>query len=304
MTNLFLPVIDVSALADALANASVPANSAPDRAKSSNKEPVSTLVVLDVRSADDFATGHIDGAHRLDPGLLNHSIPPISGLLPAAAEVSDWTSQLGLQPDSTIVVYDAGKSTAAARALWVLNVYGFAKVQWLNGGIAAWVAGGHAMTTDSTPMPATTPKLSLRANTDLVLTNEQLKARFADAADANGPAGTTQLPDHQIIDARSSGEYDGSDVRSARGGRMPGAVHYEWLDMLQSDGTLHPEPTLLAALKQRDLRKDVPAVVYCQSHQRSSLTYVVLKHLGFEQVAALDGAWSNWGNDPTTPIDT
>lgn len=286
MTALSTLVIDASALA-----ASMAAVQAANPEKSPSDRP-QTITVLDVRSADDYASGHILGAHRLDPTLLNRNAPPMNGLLPNAADVAAWSAQLGLEIGSTLVVYDGGKSTAAARALWVLNVYGFTNVHWLNGGLPIWVSSGQPITSEVTPAPSVTSIPTLTANSELVLTNKALKAQIS-----------VEAHNHQIVDARTKGEYEGRDVRSERGGHMPGAVHYEWLDMFQSDGTLQPENELRAALAQRQLEQDVPAIVYCQSHQRSAMTYVVLKHLGYKHVSALDGAWSNWGNDPTAPID-
>lgn len=250
------------------------------------------LILLDIRSTEDYESGHIPGALRLDPGLLNRSEPPQNGLLPSAEQVATWSAQLGLDIGSNVVVYDGGKSTSAARALWVLNVYGFTNVHWLNGGITAWMSSNHSVSNTVTKASRAIPDRPLTADSNLVLSSEELKARLSNSSQQN-----------QIVDARTRGEYEGSDVRSARGGRMPGAVHYEWLDMFQSDGTLLPDNELQAALTERNLDKEVPAVVYCQSHQRSSVTYLVLKHLGYKDVSALDGAWSNWGNDPTAPIE-
>jgi len=49
---------------------------------------------------------------------------------------------------------------------------------------------------------------------------------------------------------------------------------------------------------------DKEIVVYCQTHHRSSHSYVMLKHLGYPHVRGYAGAWSEWGNDPELPIET
>jgi thiosulfate/3-mercaptopyruvate sulfurtransferase len=47
---------------------------------------------------------------------------------------------------------------------------------------------------------------------------------------------------------------------------------------------------------------DKEVVTYCHTHHRSSHTYIVLKSLGFERIKGYPGSWSEWGNDPSTPI--
>jgi len=278
MTELIPLVIDVSTLSSAL------------------NEGSAKPILLDVRPDEPYSTGHIAGALPLNPALLNDSSPPHGGLLPAPGKVQIWASELGLSQDSTIVVYDEGKATAAARAVWVLHAYGFTNVHWLNGGIQAWVAAGHPTTDAASAKPKANSALHLSLNAAVVLSKEELKENLA--LDAN--AAQKRTP----VDTRTAGEFAGTDVRAERGGHMPGAVHYEWLDMFTEAGTLKPETELRDAIKQRGLSEQDACVVYCQTHQRSAVTYVVMKHLGFKDVAALDGAWSNWGNHPDTPIES
>lgn len=255
----------------------------------------SELFLLDVRSDEQYSTSHIASAQHLDPKLLNHSAPPQGGLLPVASKVQNWASQLGLSLDSTIVVYDEGKATAAARAVWVLHAYGFTNVHWLDGGIQAWTAQDHPTTNAASAKPTANPALELTLNSAVVLTaNELIKNLELSKGAANK---------RKPVDTRTAGEFAGTDIRSERGGHMPGAVHYEWLDMFTDAGTLKPESELRDAVEQRGLNEQDACVVYCQTHQRSAVTYVVLKHLGFKDVAALDGAWSTWGNHPDTPIE-
>ena len=48
----------------------------------------------------------------------------------------------GVRRDSTVVVYDAGPATAAARLWWLLRDCGHDDVLVLDGGLAAWTAAG------------------------------------------------------------------------------------------------------------------------------------------------------------------
>jgi thiosulfate/3-mercaptopyruvate sulfurtransferase len=52
--------------------------------------------------------------------------------------------------------------------------------------------------------------------------------------------------DVAILDTRSDDEYLGKNVRAARGGTIPGAIHIEWTHNLQDNGTFKPAEALRA----------------------------------------------------------
>ena len=252
-----------------------------------NASTLAKCLIVDLRPAEDYDNGHIPGALWLDARRLNRSDKPIGGLLPDSNAVNAIAADLGLQADQHIVAYDAGGSTAAARLVWVLNAYGWDAISWLDGGFAAWLASGAAQTHDSpTANPGSPVSLSLSG--DNVINTPELMQRL-------------DKPNLSIIDVRSQAEYEGSDVRSEFGGHMPGAVRYDWTDMLDKSLKLLQDKDIQQTLDKLGVAKDNDVIVYCQTHQRSAVTYVVLKNLGYENVIALDGAWSNWGNDSTTP---
>ena len=244
-------------------------------------------LIVDLRPAEDYDNGHIPGALWLDARRLNRSDKPIGGLLPDTAAVNAIADDLGLKADQHIVAYDAGGSTAAARLVWVLNAYGWNAISWLDGGFAAWLASGADQSHDN-PIPVHGTQVSLSFTGDNVISTPELMQRI-------------DKPNLSIIDVRSLGEYDGSDVRSEFGGHVPRAVHYEWTAMLDKSLNLREDKAIQHTLDKLGVSKNDDVIVYCQTHQRSAVTYVVLKSLGYKNVIALDGAWSSWGNDPTTP---
>ena len=44
-------------------------------------------------------------------------------------------------------------------------------------------------------------------------------------------------------------------------------------------------------------------ITHCQTHHRSGFTYLLAKVLGFENIRAYPGSWSEWGNDADTPVE-
>ena len=247
------------------------------------------LKIVDLRALEAYSDGHIPNAVHLDTAFLNRVEPPVGGLLPNQEGVNALAAAIGLQPDDHLVAYDAGGGSAAARLIWVLHAYGFSATSWLNGGFTAWQNA--ALAISNVPVERAASQLELQFRPGNVLDIKAVQSQL----DTNALT---------LLDVRTAAEFAGTDVRSARGGHVPGAIHSEWTEVFDASGALKPDEDLKTLFANININDEQHVVVYCQTHQRSAMTYLVLKHLGFDQVSALDGAWSAWGNSDTTPIET
>ncbi len=86
------------------------------------------------------------------------------------------------------------------------------------------------------------------------------------------------LDNLKIIDARSTGEYDGSVVRAAQTGHIPNSINIDWNQNISEDGTFKNNDELS---KMYDIPKDSEIVTYCQGAYRAANSFLVLKKLGF-----------------------
>ena len=249
------------------------------------------LLILDMRNIDSYAEGHIPGAVNLDYANIIRIAPPAMGLLPDESRLSSVLSAVGLKPDSHVVAYDDEGGGRASRLLWTLDVLGQQYLSLLNGGLQAWYAAGYPL--DQQAMLATPSQYRASfANPDAVAEKDYILSRLGQ-------------PDLALLDTRSPGEYRGLDVRAARGGHIPGAVNMNWTDAMDMAHNLRfkPDATLHHMLETIGVTPDKEVIVYCQTHHRSAHTYMVLKHLGYKKVRGYPGAWSEWGNDPTLPLE-
>ncbi len=96
-----------------------------------------------------------------------------------------------------------------------------------------------------------------------------------------------------ILDARSTGEYDGSIIRAAQSGHIPNSINIDWNQNLQDDGTFKNDEELS---KMYNFPKDSEITTYCQGAYRAANTFLVLKKLGFTNVKVYLGSWGEWGN--------
>ncbi len=103
---------------------------------------------------------------------------------------------------------------------------------------------------------------------------------------------------------RSAAEYSGRDKRAERAGRIPGAMNLNWVIAMDQRRKMRvqQEGELRRMLSSLGVTADKEIIVYCQTHHRSSHTYIMLKALGFPNVKAYPGSWAEGGNSPDSPI--
>lgn len=250
------------------------------------------LVLIDARSGG-FEEGHIPGAVHLSSGQLNDAENEVNGFLLGEEDFTELLQSLGVNQDSTVVIYDDGSALAATRVFYALEYYGlFDQVKVLNGGYPAWLIAGHDISTE--PVDPEAGDFVAKANEDLVSTKEQVLEQL-------------ESEDVVILDTRSEGEFTGEELRNNKhGGHIPGAVHREWTDALteEEDGTqrfLSPAD-LKANFETVGVAEDKTVITYCQTNVRGAHSYFALRLLGYEDIRPYEGSWAEWGNLDDTPI--
>lgn len=250
-----------------------------------------TPLIIDLCRLDNYAAGHIPGAIHVAPAEIVSGQPPAAGKLPSIERLEAVLSRIGYSPDRQIVVYDDEGGGWAGRFIWTLDVVGHQKSSYLNGGLIAWVNEQMPLTTE---VPKVTPA-EVSVDRDLNL-NLSVIAEMSDVLESLGDANT------KVWDARSPEEHAGIKVAAQRGGHIPGAINLDWLELMDPQNNLKLRQDLNSLLESRGFEADDAIITHCQSHHRSGLSYLVGKHLG-RNIRAYHGSWSEWGNDPSTPIE-
>ncbi|MDD9889391.1 MAG: rhodanese-like domain-containing protein [Gammaproteobacteria bacterium] len=251
--------------------------------------PAKQILIIAVVAEKDFLAGHLPDAVLIRPDDLVSGIKPATGKLPTKEHLHRLFSRIGLSADTHVVAYDDEGGGWAGRLLWTLDVIGHTSYSLLNGGQIAWANAGLPLTTEITAPAATnyafTIDRSFIADLDEVLAS---------------------LDDDNVIvwDARGRDEYLGEKITAERNGHIPGAVHLDWLDIMDKNNDLRlvESEVLREKLSDLGITSDKQIITHCQTHHRSGLTYFAGKLLGLN-IKAYDGSWSEWGNHPNTPID-
>ena len=242
---------------------------------------------------EDYDAGFLPGALYIHLGEnLTNPDDPTEGQILTQEALSALFSQLGIENDDTLVVYDGNNNLLAARAYWVFKYDQPADVRLYDGGATQWVAAGNSLSTEPVAaLPASSyvagdPDAALRTTGDYVL--EHLDD-----------------PNTVLCDARGPGEYAGTDVRAARGGHIPGAINVDWAEAVNQDtGTFKPVSELATLYQKAGFAPDKQIITYCQTGVRGAHTWFVLSQLlGYPDVRNYDGSWVEWGNDPAKPLE-
>ncbi|GAB3051176.1 rhodanese-like domain-containing protein [Acinetobacter apis] len=252
------------------------------------------LRIVDLTRASVYEQLHIPHAIHVQPKQLVKQQELASGLLPDHEKLQQLIAALGLSPEHHVVAYDDEGGAWASRFLWNLHCIGFHQTSLLNGGIHAWLGAGLPTTTEKEPIE---PVSHFFPVPEKILSQYQIS--YHDVLQL------VEKKEVQIWDCRTFDEYTGQRLAARRGGHMPNALNYEWSRALNRENhlKLHELEYIQHSLQQTGFDLAQPVVVYCQSHHRSGLAYMVGRLLNWN-IRAYDGAWSEWGNMPSSPIVT
>jgi thiosulfate/3-mercaptopyruvate sulfurtransferase len=246
------------------------------------------LCLIDVRPAEDFAGGHLPGAVHFDVfglSLIDTSDAPLKAFMHMIHHIFELR---GISEKNEAVVYENQSGMRAARALWFLDYFGHPNARMLDGGMQAWKSAGFATTTEATPPKAASFKISERR--DVLATAQDV----LQSLNKNETA---------ILDTRSRSEYLGTQIRAARGGAIPGAIHIEWTDNLDNSGKFKSTAELQAMYSRAGITADKEVIPYCQGGYRSAHSYVALRLIGFPRIRNYIGSWKEWGDRTDLPIE-
>jgi len=245
--------------------------------------------IVDMRM-NGYAAGHVSGAVSLSPTAIRDANSP-PAFLPTAAAFESMMAGLGIGDSTRVVVYDERGGIYAARLWWILNYYGHSNVALMNGGWIKWTAENRAVSTDAAP--ARSAKFTARPQPKWLAT-------------ASDVVGAIDKPGVKIIDARTTAEIEGRDLRNIRrGGFVPSSIPIYWEDLLDPQTkTFKPADELKQLYEARGIVPSQEVIAYCQVGMRASVDLFALHLLGYDKLRNYYGAWEEWGNRDDLPLAT
>ena len=244
-----------------------------------------TLVILDVRTPERFALGHIPSARLVE--RKNYSAGDIPGVSKDVAGLQALLRSLGVNAGDTVVLMGDG-GPEPYRFWWTLGQVAGFETRVLDGGLEAWkVLGERLAMGEGVAVTPGEVVLSQGPGANLM---------WADLAELQ-----ERTPGLQLADTRTLDEFTGKEhnKKAARPGRIPGAKHLMWTEVLYLDQgvpRLKGPEEVRETFQAAGLDLEQPLVTYCQSGTRSSTLYYAALQTGADptQIWNYDGSWAEY----------
>ena len=237
-----------------------------------------------------LVSGHIPTAQFAD--LIDALSDPDARLPfthPSAASFAEAIGALGIDNETTVVVYDSSIGQWAARLWWLFRTFGYDRVAVLDGGYRAWLAEereteiGHREARVTSFVGVERPGLWVT------------RAEVEDVVHGRSTAA--------LVCALPPKEFSGEEGSRARRGHIPGSTNTPAGRLFDREtGSLLPEAELREAFGPALDHERI--IAYCAAGILASADALALTVLGHRNVAVYDGSLFEWSADESLPVAT
>ncbi len=251
---------------------------------------VSRLLFLPiVRSGRrEWRRAHIPGSAYAD--LLALGDPHASRYsftLPVPEYFAAAIGKLGIGSEHRVILYDRRENMWASRLWWMLRFFGHDEAAVLDGGWAAWQAGGH--TSCRLPCEYEPATFTARPRPELAVSKREMLDLIGDRRVC-------------LVNALGRRQHRGEVNEYGRWGHIPGSRNVTaWEILDRRTGCYRPLPELREKLGP--ILDAERVVTYCGAGAAASSLANVLVRLGHRNVAIYEGGLYEWCRDRSLPLE-
>ncbi|TVZ53038.1 sulfurtransferase [Dokdonia sp. Hel_I_53] len=239
------------------------------------------LIILDASA--DFDNDHtISYAQHFDlANTFSDEKSSYPNTLPSQAKFQKEARKLGINNDSSIVVFDNKGIFYSPRVWWMFTTMGFKNIAVLDGGLPEWKNKGYP-TAISNNRNVQIGDFTAHFNpTALKNYDEILKNR--------------KSCDFQLIDARSKGRFDGIAPEPRphlKSGHIENSINLPYTTVLEN-GKYKSEEKLNNIFRNLNLTQK-PIVFTCGSGVTACIILFALELISNREKSVYDGSWTEW----------
>ena len=255
------------------------------------------LVVLDVSLESNIANIKVEfpgiqikGARYFD---LKRNFSDLESRLPNTLPNPKYFSlacrNLGINNNSTIVVYDNIGIYASPRVWWMFKSMGHKNIAVLDGGLPSWKNKNY-------------PTESIQ---NRVLPEGDFKAKFNPNLLKKSFKILENITSKEaiLVDARSNGRFSGlipETRKNLKSGHIPNAINLPFLEVLK-DGKFISTNEISDIFKKLKIDKR-PKIFTCGSGLTACILILASTLISEDKHFLYDGSWSEWGQLEGVPI--
>ncbi len=222
--------------------------------------------VIDVRKEEDYKQNHIPTAVNL----------PLANLLSddSPERVLKLTQSMGIDDETSVVVYDDTFGALASRVAWTLEYIGHADVSLLETTYSQWCSLG--LEQDNKTPDIQTKEHSLNLRPEILATSDYLES-------SKEKQGTILLDNRERLNYLEQ--------------HIPGAVNIPYRTLASQDKILRPKEDMKRLLDNRGIDPKSEIITYCGSvGTLSGLAYYALKSVDMPDVKLYVRSFREWKN--------
>lgn len=251
------------------------------------------IKLIDFRKPKQYSDGHITGAINIWRTDIEDRSYPYKGMIAKKESIEQLFSNLGIQTNDTLIVYDDNGLCDAARFWWVLQQYGHTNIRLLHGSYSGWKEQQGTITTEKPKFRKTAFKFQNNPSSKLYIGKDEV---------------VKLLNNRIIIDTRTPDEFSGKRQKKGafKGGRIPNSISIDWSSAIDYNDKkrIRSRQELDSIYGSKLSSKKDPIIVYCHTGVRSAHTIFVLTQLlGYKNVRNYDGSWSEWSYFNDLPFE-
>lgn len=239
-----------------------------------------------------FDSRHIQGARFADLfAAFSNPEAPFPFTIPTTDQLERAARTIGINNDSTLVIYDQLNGAYAARLWFVFLIYGFRGARVLNGGLRAWITAGGTTETGPASFVATKGDFTAAARADLLVDTPTV-LKLVTSGDT-----TT----HPLICGLRTAQFFSTGNADTRLGHIPGSRNLPYPDLIGPDGRLDAARTI-RAVTALNLPPHCMPILYCGGGINAAGLALAMTAAQLPFGRLYDDSMSGWTADPTHPV--
>ena len=205
---------------------------------------------------------------------------PLPNTFPSEEKFTAESQKLGINKNSTIIVYDTLGIYSSPRVWWMFKAMGHSAVYVLNGGLPEWIEEGYA-TENSHATSYLKGNFEAKFKPELIKNKEEILENIRTKMSV-------------LMDARSADRFYATHEEpraGLRSGHIPGSINVPFTE-LQREGKYKSTAELRKILNL----SDQPLLFTCGSGITACIVLLACELISDNTKAIYDGSWTEWGS--------